>query len=83
MGETAARGNAAARGFVFGMRASSALGLEDAWQDVDSDLRGWRTFGRAEIGVSPAIYCQHLSQGWSGRAVQLSLAEVRRIVLGD
>lgn len=68
---------------VFGMKASGALGLEEAWRDVDSDSRGWRTFGRAEIADSAAVYCQRLSQGWSRQAVQRSLAEVRRIVLGE
>ena len=68
---------------VLGKKASMAMGLEDRWRDTRRDSRGWRAFGRAEIGDSPAVYCQHLSQGWKRQCVQASLAEVRRLIEAD
>lgn len=65
---------------VFGTKASLALGLEERWRNVEQDSRGWRAFGRATIEDCPAVYCQHLSQGWMRRWVQMSLREVACLV---
>ena len=65
---------------LFGKKASEALGLEGHWRDEVFDARGWRAFGRAELNGCPAIYCQHLSQGWRRESVQASLRMVRRII---
>lgn len=65
---------------VFGKKASQAVGLDDRWSDETLDSRGWRAFGRAELEGCPAVYCQHLSQGWGRECVQTSLREVGRIV---
>ena len=65
---------------VFGKKASQAMGLDDRWSDELLDPRGWRAFGRAELEGCPAVYCQHLSQGWARECVQTSLREVGRIV---
>ena len=66
---------------VFGAKASEALGLEGDWRNErlrDSD--GHRVYGVAEIEGCPAVYCHHLSQGYSGHWVQTCLREVGRIV---
>ncbi len=65
---------------VFGTKTSLALGMEDRWRDVERDSRGWRAFGRARIEDCPAVYCQHLSQGWTRRWVQMSLREVAHLI---
>ncbi|MYG12318.1 MAG: hypothetical protein F4171_05920 [Gammaproteobacteria bacterium] len=66
---------------VFGKKASEAMGLEGEWRDEERDSsRGWRGFGRTEIEGCPALYCQHLSQGWDGDYVQLSLREAGRLI---
>ena len=49
---------------LFGRKASKTLGLDDRWSDELLDTRGWRAFGRVELEGCPAVYCQHLSQGW-------------------
>ena len=58
---------------VFGKNASQAMGLDGVWRDEECDTRGWPAFGRAEIENCPALYCQHLSQGWKRACVQRSL----------
>lgn len=58
---------------VLGMNASRAMGMEGVWRDQRHDARNWRAFGRAEVSGCPAIYCQHLSQGWKREHVQTSL----------
>lgn len=63
-----------------GKKASKAVGLGDRWSDETFDSRRWREFGRAELEGCPAVYCQHLSQGWSRQSVQTSLREVGRII---
>ena len=75
---TATRPRAA---LVFGKKASEAMGIERAWREERRDARGWRGFGRAEIEGCPAVYCQHLSQGWRKDFVQMSLREVRRLLV--
>ena len=65
---------------LFGKKASKAVGLDDRWGDEVLDSRGWRAFGRAEVEGCPAVYCQHLSQGWRRECVQTSLREVGRII---
>ncbi|MDE0364793.1 MAG: hypothetical protein OXP09_04395 [Gammaproteobacteria bacterium] len=60
---------------VFGTKASRAMEMEGDWRDEQRDARSWRTFGRAELEGCPAIYCQHLSQGWKRDHVQMSLRE--------
>ena len=65
---------------LFGKKASKAVGLDDRWSDETFDSRRWREFGRAELEGCPAVYCQHLSQGWQRRSVQTSLGEVGRII---
>ena len=65
---------------LFGKKASKAVGVDDRWSDEIFDSRRWRAFGRTELEGCPAVYCQHLSQGWQRRSVQTSLREVRRII---
>ncbi len=65
---------------VFGKKASKAVRLDDRWRDEVLDSRGWRAFGRAEMEGCPAVYCQHLSQGWKRTWVQHSLCEVGRVI---
>ena len=65
---------------LFGKKASKAVGLDDRWGDEVLDSRGWRAFARAELEGCPAVYCQHLSQGWKREWVQISLREVERII---
>ncbi len=68
---------------VFGMRASRAMGMEGEWRDEHCDGRNWRAFGRAEVEGCPAIYCQHLSQGWNREHVQSSLREAGCLIRRD
>ena len=65
---------------VFGTKASQAMELDGEWREEHRDTRGWRTFGRADVEGCPAVYCQHLSQGWTGEHVQLSLREAARLI---
>ena len=65
---------------VFGTKASRAMEMEGEWRNERRDSRGWRTFGYAEIEGCPAIYCQHLSQGWKRDHVQTSLREARCLI---
>ncbi len=65
---------------LFGKKASDAVGLEDRWRDEVLDSRRWRAFGRAELEGCPAVYCQHLPQGWMREWVQTSLGEVGRVI---
>ena len=60
---------------IFGMKAKRAMEMQGEWRDEQRDTRNWRAFGRAEVEVCPAIYCQHLSPGWKREHVQLSLRE--------
>ena len=64
---------------VFGKKASQAMEL-DHWGDEQCDARGWQAFGRAEVEGCPAVYCQHLSQGWMREHVQMSLREAVRLI---
>lgn len=66
---------------VFGKKASQAMGMEDEWRAEEWDSRRWRGFGRAEIEGCPALYCQHLSQGWTTDYVQMSIREAGRLIL--
>ena len=66
---------------VFGGKTSEALGLKEKWREAgwrDSD--GHMVYGRAELEGCPAVYCHHLSQGYSTVEVQKCLAEVKRLV---
>ena len=65
---------------LFGKKASDAVGLAERWRDEVLDSRRWRAFGRAELEGCPAVYCQHLSQGWAREWVQASLGEVGRAI---
>ena len=65
---------------LFGKKASDAVGLDDRWRDEVLDSRRWRAFGRAELEGCPAVYCQHLSQGWMREWVQTSRGEVGRVI---
>ena len=67
---------------VFGVKASRAMEMEGEWRDEQRDARNWRAFGRAEVEGCPAIYCQHLSQGWKREHVQLSLREAACLIRG-
>ena len=66
---------------VFGTKASQAMELEGQWEDEQRDARGWRAFGRAEVEGCPAVYCQHLSQGWKREHVQMSLRSAQCLIL--
>ena len=66
---------------VFGKKASQAMELEGQWRDEQRDARGWRAFGCAEVEGCPTVYCQHLSQGWNGEHVQMSLRWAHRLIL--
>ena len=66
---------------VFGKNASIALDLEGGWRDEEHRASdGHRVFGRAEIEGCPAIYCHHLSQGFSTYWAQACLADLARVV---
>ena len=65
---------------VFGMKASQAMGLEGHWGGEQRGARGWRAFGRSEVEGCPAVYCQHLSQGWEREHVQMSLRSAHRLI---
>lgn len=67
---------------VFGKKASQAMGMEDEWCQEERDSRGWRGFGHAEVEGCPALYCQHLSQGWKTEYVQMSIREAGRLISG-
>ena len=64
---------------VLGRNASEALGLEDAWCDVECGPgRMGRVYGRAEMEGSPAVYCHDLPRA-STDDVQKCLIEVKRL----
>ena len=66
---------------VVGQKASSALDLEGGWRDEERRASdGHRVFGRAEIEGSPALYCHHLSQGFSEHWAQMCLTDLGRSV---
>ena len=65
---------------VFGTKASRAMEMEAVWRDEHRDARNWRTFGRAEVVDCAAIYCQHLSQGWTQEHVQRSFREAASLI---
>ncbi len=66
---------------VFGGKTSEALGLEQEWRDEDPrSSDGHRVYGRAALEGFAAVFCHHLSQGYSTVGVQKCLAEVKRLV---
>ena len=58
-----------------------ALDLEGGWRDEERRASdGHRVFGRADIEGSPALYCHHLSHGFSEHWAQVCLAGLHRLI---
>ena len=63
---------------VFRVRASRVLDIR--WKKERHDSRNWRTFGESTFEGAPAVYCQHLSQGYETSAVLRSLRYAKRLL---
>ncbi len=48
---------------VFGDKTTKALGID--WQDAEYAYKRGQTFGVSTFQGAPAVYCHHLSQGYS------------------
>ncbi len=64
---------------VFGAGASGVL--EIAWKEKEYNHgQGWQTFGVSEFCGAPAVFCSHLSQGYSRSEVLKSLARAKTYI---
>ena len=64
---------------VFGTKASEAFDIR--WEKQrHADMRGSLTFGVSTFRGAPAVFCQHLSQGWSLSEVRRSFEHAKRLV---
>ncbi len=63
---------------VFGVRASRVFDIR--WKKERRDRRNWPTFGVSTFQGAPAVYCQHLSQGYEKTAVLRSLKYAKRLL---
>ena len=66
---------------VFGKKASMSLDIEGDWQNETTRATdSVRAFALSEIEGRPAVYCQHLSQGWDKISVNTSLTAAKQIM---
>ena len=64
---------------VFGMRTSRAFDIR--WEKQRyANKQGSLTFGVSTFRGAPAVFCQHLSQGWSLSEVRRSFEHAKRLV---
>ena len=64
---------------LFGVGASDVL--EITWKERESNHgQGWQTFGVSEFCGAPAVFCNHLSQGYRRSEVLKSLAHAKTYI---
>lgn len=64
---------------VFGVGASGVL--EIAWKERECNHgQGWQTFGTSEFCGAPAVFCSHLSQGYTRSEVLKSLERAKSYI---